>query len=157
MKRILIVALAALITFTAQAANVKISELPAASALTGVETAPVVQSAATVGATVDQIKAYVNTPVGSYQTPTTGFTITIASGIAFLNLNPAGSLLAGTINMPAVPVDGQVIEIASTQTITTLTVSGNGSTILNAPTTITAGTGFSYRYRATGTTWYRRY
>ncbi len=157
MKRILIAALAALMTFAAQAANVKISELPAAAALTGVETAPVVQSAATVGATVDQIKTYVNTPVGSYQVPSTGFTITIASGIAFLNLAPAGTLLAGTINMPAVPVDGQVIEIASTQTITTLTVSGNGSTILNAPTTITAGTGFSYRYRATGTTWYRRY
>ncbi len=94
---------------------------------------------------------------GSFQVPSTGFTITIANNTEFLNLDPAGTLLAGTINLPAAPIDGQIIEVASTQTVTTLTVSGNGNTIKNAPTTIIAGTGFSYRYHLANTTWYRRY
>lgn len=40
-------------------ANTKISALSAASALAGTEVLPVVQSAATVGATVDQIRTYI--------------------------------------------------------------------------------------------------
>ena len=94
---------------------------------------------------------------GSFQTPSTGFTITIANATTFLNLDPSGTLLAGTINLPAAPIDGQIVEVSSTQTVTTLTVSGNGHTIKNAPTTIAAGTGFSYRYHLANTTWYRRY
>jgi hypothetical protein len=94
---------------------------------------------------------------GSFQTPATGFAITIANATTFLNLNPAGVLATGTINLPAAPIDGQIIEVATTQTITALTVSGNGHTIKNAPTTLTGGAGFSYRYRLSDTTWYRRY
>ncbi len=94
----------------------------------------------------------------SLQAPSTGFSITIGAGVKTLLLNPSGSLLAGTIIMPAAPVDGQEIRVSSTQTITTLTVSPNsGQTISNAPVTITAGTGFAYIYNLSGTNWYRLY
>lgn len=94
----------------------------------------------------------------SYQAPTTGFAITPAAGIGVLGLEPAGTLASGTITMPAAPVDNQTLEVTTTQSITALTVSANaGQSILNAPTSMTLGVGFSFRYRASNTTWYRRY
>ena len=92
----------------------------------------------------------------SVQAPTTGFTITIANNISTLILNPAGTLATGTITMPATPIDGQEVQITSSQTITGLTVSPNTSqTISNAPTTLTAGIGYKFIYHLAGTNWYR--
>jgi hypothetical protein len=96
----------------------------------------------------------------SYQTPLTGFTITIADGIQTLILEPAGTLLAGTITMPSTPVDGQLIRITSTQSITTLTLSPNaGQSVKNAPTgftvNLTGSQGYELIYRLANTTWYR--
>jgi hypothetical protein len=94
----------------------------------------------------------------SYQTPATGFSITIGAGVKTLILDPAGTLATGTITMPASPINGQEIRFSSSQIITGLTVSANsGQTISNAPTTITAGMGFGYIYRTTSTNWYRLY
>ncbi len=90
----------------------------------------------------------------SLQVPSTGFSITISGDVKTLELNPAGTLATGTITMPASPIDGQEIRVSSTQTITALTVSPNsGQTISNAPTTLTAGTGFAYTYNLSGTKW----
>jgi hypothetical protein len=53
--------------------------------------------------------------------------------------------------------DGQTLIVSSTQTVTALTVNGNtGQTVMNAPTTIAAGTAFKYKYNATTTKWYRQ-
>ena len=93
----------------------------------------------------------------SLQVPTTGFSITMSATSKTLILNPAGTLLAGTINLPASPIDGQEIRVSTSQAITSLTVSGNGHSIVNAPTTLALGTGFSYIYNTSGTTWYRLY
>jgi hypothetical protein len=94
----------------------------------------------------------------SLQAPTTGFSITIGAGVKSLVLNPGGTLATGTIVMPASPIDGQEIRVSSSQTITALTVSANtGQTISNAPTTLTAGTGFAYIYNLSGTNWFRLY
>jgi len=94
----------------------------------------------------------------SLQAPITGFSITIGNNISALLLNPAGTLATGTITMPATPIDGQIIRVASSHIVTTLTVSANaGQTILGAPTTITASAGFSYIYNLSATTWYRLY
>ena len=73
-------------------ANTKISGLPSAASLTGVELLPAVQSGSTTQATVNQVKTYVNTspaitggsinstPIGA-TTPSTGdFTTLTASG-----------------------------------------------------------------------------
>jgi hypothetical protein len=94
----------------------------------------------------------------SYQTPATGFSITIGAGVKTLSLDPAGTLATGTVTMPASPIDGQEIRVTSSQTVTALTVSANsGQSITNAPTTLTAGLGFSYIYKISNTTWYRLY
>lgn len=94
----------------------------------------------------------------TYNAPATGFSLTIGNSVGCLILNPAATLATGTVTMPASPWDGQRVEVCSTQTVTTLTVSANtGQSIKNAPTMISAGSGFRYRYRASDTTWYRLY
>lgn len=92
----------------------------------------------------------------SIQAPTTGFTITIGDDIKRLILNPAGTLATGTIKFPATPKDGQVVYISSTQTITALTLSGNGNTVKNAVTTLTSGplNAVAYYFDLATTTWY---
>lgn len=94
----------------------------------------------------------------SVQIPTTGFTITVANATQSLILNPAGTLAAGTITMPATPIDGQEVRFSSTQTVTALTVSPNAAqTISNAPTTIAPGQGYGYIYHLATTNWFRLY
>lgn len=91
-----------------------------------------------------------------YQTLTTGFSYTFAAGTQNLIINPAGTLATGTITMPASPTDGMTIRFNSSQIITSLTVSANtGQSIVSAVTTLTAGGGAVYLYRASNTTWYR--
>lgn len=91
-----------------------------------------------------------------YQAFTTGFSYTFALGVTTLIAQPAGTLAAGTITMPAAPVDGMTIAFSSSQAITALTVSANaGQSIVSAVTTLAAGGGAKYIYRATNTTWYR--
>ena len=91
-----------------------------------------------------------------YQTPTTGFSYTFASGVQTLVMNPAGTLATGTITMPATPADGMTIRFSSSQIITALTVSANsGQSIVAAVTSLVLGGSAQYIYRATNTTWYR--
>jgi len=94
----------------------------------------------------------------SVQTPLTGFAITVANGTRNLILTPAGTLAAGAVTFPASTslVDGQELLIASTQIITALTLTGNGSTISNAVTTLAAaGDRVRYKYVLSTATWYR--
>lgn len=90
----------------------------------------------------------------SLQTPITGFTITIPNGCSALVLNPAGVLATGTINMPTTPIDGQRVELLTTQTITALTLSPNaGQTISGAVATLTAAAPAAYKYVLSLTKW----
>jgi hypothetical protein len=94
----------------------------------------------------------------SVQVPVTAFSITIANNTSTLILNPAGTLATGTITMPATPIDGQEVQITSSQTVTACTFSPNASqTISNAPTTLVAGVGNKFIYHLAGTNWYRLY
>lgn len=91
-----------------------------------------------------------------YQTPTTGFSYTFASGVQTLVMNPAGTLATGTITMPAAPADGMTIRFSSSQIITALTLSPNsGQSVVAAVTSLVLGGSAQYIYRATNTTWYR--
>ncbi len=75
-------------------ANTKISGLPSAASLTGVELLPAVQSGSTTQATVNQVKTYVNTTPaitgGSINSTTIGAT-TPSTG-AFTSLSASGSI-----------------------------------------------------------------
>ena len=89
----------------------------------------------------------------------TGFTtnITDSSASVWLVLTPSGTLAAGTIVLPAVAncVENQEVLVASSQTVTALTVNTNGATIVGAPTTISSGGFFTLRFEPVLKTWYR--
>lgn len=90
-----------------------------------------------------------------YIVPLATETHTINDDVEQLILKPAGTLATLTVNMPANPYDGQRVGIASTQAVTTLTMSGNGKTLNNGLAALTAGGFGSWRYRAADTSWYR--
>lgn len=94
----------------------------------------------------------------SRQTPATGFSITVPNNTSHLVLHPAGTLATGTVVLPSAPINGQALEVLTDQTITALTVSPNaGQTLVNAPTTLVAGTAFSYFFCTADAEWYRRF
>lgn len=141
-------------------ANIKISGMTAGSALTGTEKFEAIQGAtpATVSLTSPQIKTYTTKYDYTYNVPLNGFSLTIAAGIQALILDAGNTIASGTVIMPAAPVDGQMTSVSTAHPITSLTVSPNtGQSIANAPTTLAAGAGFRYLYRAANTTWYRVY
>ena len=89
-------------------------------------------------------------------TPVAGFNNTIANATTYYIIEPAGILATGTIKMPAAPVDGQVVRILSTQTITALTHQNNtGQTLKAALTTLAADGHAAWIYKTSTTTWYR--
>lgn len=91
----------------------------------------------------------------NFQTPTTGFTITLNNGDWHVILDPASTLATGTITMPPAPFDGQIINIRSSQQITALTISPNaGQSVKGTPTTLALGGIIEAVYRAANTTWY---
>ena len=117
-------------------ANTKISGLPSAASLTGVELLPAVQSGSTTQATVNQVKTYVNTspvitggsinstPIGA-TTPSTGaFTSLTASG----NVNTSGSLVFGTANFSYISANtttaNLTFNVSGGATVGTFTPSG---------------------------------
>jgi hypothetical protein len=92
----------------------------------------------------------------SYQVPLTGFSVQVPNGATSLLLNPAGTLAAGTIIFPTVPMDGQWLTIASSQTITALTLTAPaGQTILSPITTLAANSNAKWQYVASVATWFR--
>lgn len=94
--------------------------------------------------------------------PLTGGTVVVPSTASMVLLRPAGTLATLTVTLPAAAglVDGQTIEIGSSQTVTALTVNaGAGATVSNAPTALTVSATASYGYKfvwlAATSTWYR--
>jgi hypothetical protein len=88
--------------------------------------------------------------------PLTGFSIQIASGSSVLQLTPAGTIAAGTVLFPLVPVDGQRLQIFSTAVVTALTLTpAAGQTINGGVTTIGANGNVEYIYSASNTSWDR--
>jgi hypothetical protein len=95
-------------------------------------------------------------------TPVTGATIvmggavgcspqaaTAGSCVSVLQLTPAGTLSTLAIKTPLYPVDGQKMQIFSTQAVTTLTMSASQSQTLNGGlTSLSANTGGAWIYSA---------
>lgn len=91
----------------------------------------------------------------------TGFNVTVAppttGASVFLLLTPAAGYAAGTVTLPAQAscVDGQEVLVSCTQSVTTLTVAGNGSTVNGAPSTLAANGFFRLRFDGVFDAWYR--
>ena len=87
--------------------------------------------------------------------PTTGQNITLATTFTYHILIPAGALAALTLTFPAAPIDGQELFVKSTQTITALTLAGNGKTILDPVTTLAALGSVRFKYLGSNNLWYK--
>ncbi len=70
-------------------------------------------------------------------TPTTGGTVNL-NNKQYNIINPAGAILAVTLNLPSSPLDGDVVYIKFTQNVTT--VSFTGGTVQSGITSAAAGT-----------------
>jgi hypothetical protein len=107
------------------------------------------------------------TPVGSLETQysapsATGFSVTIlpstAGGSVHLILTPVAGYAAGTIVLPLSTglVDKQEVMVNCTQSVASLTVSGNGAgAVTGAPTSLAANGFFRMKYDAALSSWYR--
>jgi hypothetical protein len=85
--------------------------------------------------------------------PVTGFTVTLTTRRTILK--PAALLAAGTINMPAGPIDEQMVTVTSTQQITAVTwAAPAGATVVLPPPFLAPGTPVSFIYCAADTAWY---
>ena len=102
-------------------------------------------STAFVSQTIGQMRAH------SITTPTTGATITLTNN-SYNIVNPSGTLLALTVNLPSSPSDGNTVYIKYTQAITTVTY-GNG-TVVDGITSPVAGGLVVLVYDAGTTSWY---
>lgn len=99
-----------------------------------------------------------------YNAPLTGATLTMTGLQRRLIIEPAGTIAALTVVLPAATtvVDNQLLGICTTQIVTSLTVTaGTGTTVLNAPTALLvpvatgAASCVEWVYRLANTSWYR--
>lgn len=98
-----------------------------------------------------------------YASPTTGQTVQVTDNTTstHLILTPAGTIAAGTVKLPIATgsapnaTDKQTVIVNTSQTITTLTVDGNGATLRGDPTTLTADGFFTMKYDAQFNIWNR--
>ncbi len=139
------------------------------SSLVGTETMPADVNPANNAApfTVNVPILALNAGPYQYNAPLTGASITVANTSRRLMLEPAGTIAALTVTLPAVGagatllIDNQTFGLCSTQVITALTMTaGSGTTLLNPATattvpSATAAGCFEWVYRKTNTTWYR--
>lgn len=84
--------------------------------------------------------------------PTTGQTV-VCDGSPFLLLIPAGTLATLTVTFPSNPIDGQQLEIFTTQAITSLTI--NGGTLRNPLSSAPANAFGRWKYSAVDGFWLR--
>lgn len=84
----------------------------------------------------------------------TGFSVTAVEN-THLILTPVAGYAAGTIVLPATPTDRDEFLCNTTQAVTTLTINGNGKTVVGGPTTLAANAFFRLKYDGVLSTWYR--
>lgn len=115
-------------------------------------------------ASAQQVADFVNRLIGGasgvstqYASPNaTGFSVSVENSFNnWLLLTPLAGYAAGTLVLPDSPVNLQQVTVSCTQSVTTLTVSGNGKTVNGAPTTLAANATFSLRYDGLNQSWYR--
>lgn len=152
---------------TGAAGQVCVSTIPAGpTIITGNETWPADTNLAS--GQNPQTVALKPAPLGvgpyEYNAPLTGASITVAATSRRLVLEPAGTIAALTIVLPAATalVDNQHFGVCTTQIVTALTITpGAGTTVSNTvtalavPNTVGQASCPEWVYRQTNTNWYR--
>lgn len=92
-----------------------------------------------------------------YNAPTTNFYYSISGNVYRFVLDPTGAITNGTVVLPVTTVNGTIIRVSSTQTITNFqTLPGSGATLVpSANITLTGGTCVEYLYHSTESKWYK--
>lgn len=95
----------------------------------------------------------------TFSTPTTGQTVTMASGTQTALISPAGTLANLTITMPGCTAgyDGSLARFVSFQTITALTLNATSGSVVDPVTSLAIGVGHAYICRGAATAWYPLY
>lgn len=95
----------------------------------------------------------------TYNQPTTGQTVTLASGTQTAIIDPAGTLAALTVTLPTCDsgYNGSLVRFSSSQAVTVLTVNATSGTVVGGPTSLALGSGSGYLCRGSSTTWHRLY
>ena len=101
----------------------------------------------------------VSSPPSPYtvQTDSTGANAQLPNNISTYILEPAGPVAALTLNLPLSPFNGQTQAIATTQTITTLTVTASQTVQDAFAAQLTAGDEIRYRYNLALNSWFRQH
>jgi hypothetical protein len=115
-----------------------------------------------LAALIGQLLGTASLQLTQYAAPNaTGFNVQVApqtnGASVWLLLTPLAGYAAGTITLPAVALcqHGQELLLNTTQSVTTLTVAGNGATVNGAPTTLAANAFFRLKFDGVLKVWYR--
>lgn len=116
---------------------------------------------ASINDLVELIKGQLDSAGGfvtQYASPNaTGFTVTTTArtdGVStWLKITPAGAYAAGTITLPATPMDMQELLVSCRAAVTSLTI--NGGTVYGSPSTLAANSFFRLKYDGVEATWNR--
>lgn len=91
-----------------------------------------------------------------YVAPLTGATVTPDVGTEFCMIDPAGTIAALTLNMPATPFDGQRFTVNFDAVVTALTMAAPASATIKAALTAATAAGYAtWKYNKADNTWYR--
>jgi hypothetical protein len=110
--------------------------------------------------TITHVGAFVDAGYQYAAPSTSGFAISLSAGKSRLVLDPTTTLSTGNVILPNVAIDGTIVSIHSTATITTFGAnsiqSGSGTVVKPSNTfTLSAGTGVDYFYHLSENTWYK--
>ena len=92
-----------------------------------------------------------------YSAAANNFNITINNNVSRLILDPATSLVNGTVTLPSANVDATIVTVSSTQAITNFQIKPNtGCTLVpSANVTQTGGQGATFFFHASESKWYK--
>ncbi len=92
----------------------------------------------------------------SAETPASGAVVTVPNNCSLLLIEGSATLAALTVTLPASPIDGQEVTIATLPAISALSLSANsGQTLNGAPASLPANSAVRFVYLATGAFWAR--
>ena len=126
--------------------------------LTGAEKFPADTGAAGGASPATAVVTTCQMGAGAYAlvSPPTPGNATIPNQVCYYIVHSTGTISSAVLTLPSLPLDGQLLRVATDQTITTLTVQGAaGQTVIGAPTSGSIGNVGSWIWDAATSTWYK--
>lgn len=82
--------------------------------------------------------------------------IELSEGISDNFIDQGSTQSTFTFILPLYPIDGQIVTLTFNNAVTTLTINGNGRTILGTtPTSASVGSRYSFKYYKKINSWFR--